>query len=317
MSRFFGWFARRTLETASTAAEPGTVGAIEPVMFDWKRRLLEIGLAGGLAATGASCNQTCLNCCGTPGPSVPATYLDKHPVTTSLLGCPAPPASPPAPYGNPTAKNTFCTQDSEVGASVLIDDKTLGYSPQDVLDAANLGATGSLTWWDGTTTKLHFQLATTPMTELHILDNPPNAGFCDRSMRLWYLTATFKTDDGRLAESIAANVIVNDFGQPFTPEDVSVNFDQPFLDRTNPTSLAGTKGTLATDLAGFFPSGTTVSDFSLSLFLKGMSCAPGCAPGASPNGMDPPGGSCTGSSGVILANVYCQKPVYVARWQWD
>jgi hypothetical protein len=286
-------------------------------MFDWKRRLLEIGLAGGLATAGASCNQTCMNCCGTPGPAVPATYLDKHPDTTSLVGCPAPPISPPAPYGDPHVKNMWCTTDSDVGATVLIDDMTLGYSPQNVLDAANLGATGSLTWWDGTTTKVHFHLATTAKTEFHILDNPPNAGFCDRSMRLWYLKATLLSDDGRLAESFSANIVVNDVGQPFKPEDIFIGFDQPFLDGTNQASLTGTNGTLATDLAGFFPSGTTATSFALLVSPKGLSCIPGCGPGSSPNGMDPPEANCFGPSGVIVANVYCQKSVYVARWQWD
>src|SRR5450432_268146 len=155
-------------------------------MVDWKQRLLEIGLAGGLATAGVSCGQqTLLNTCGASRePAHLANYLDAHPVATSLRGCPLPPTSPPAPYGSPASKNMFCQTDSTTGTTVAIDDMTLGYSPQDVLDAANTGATASLTWWDGKTTKLHFHLDTTSTTTFSVLDNPPNAGFCDRSMMI-------------------------------------------------------------------------------------------------------------------------------------
>jgi hypothetical protein len=206
--------------------------------------------------------------------------------------------------------------------TVPIDDMTLGYSPQDVLNAANSGATGTLTWWDGKTTTLHFHLDTTANTEFHVTNNPPNAGFCDRAMGISGLAATLQTDDGRLAENTPASIWVVDYGGRFKPEDVTVGFDQPFLDGTSQAVMGGTKGTLATDVRGALPSGTITTGYGITLFLKGISCVPGCPTGVSPNGMDPLLSGCVAPSGLITASARlstggCVSSVYVGRWQWD
>jgi hypothetical protein len=291
-------------------------------MFDWKRRLLELGLAGGLTAAGTSCGPSMMNSCGAPAPTPPANFLDTHPVTTPLLGCPALPTSPPAPFGNPpAAKHSWCADGSSAGAIVAVDDRTLGYSPQDVLDAANAGATGSMTWWDGTTTKVHFHLDVTPKTEFSVVDNAPNAGFCSRTMGILGLVATLTSDDGRLAESTSASIGVVDYGGRFKLEDVTVSLNQPFIVGNNQQPDA-TKGTLAVDVRKAFPSGTLNAGFSVTLLLKGIGCVPGCPPGTSPNGMDPLTSGCSASSGLIMASERlasggCVASVYVGRWEWD
>jgi hypothetical protein len=274
-------------------------------MFDWKRRLLEIGLAGGLAASGLSCEQTCLNCCGVSvHPAHLANQLDHQPAAPSLKAC-----GGSEPMG--------CVNGSMSSASVTIGDMTLGYSPQDVLDAANAGTTGSLTWWDGSTTKLRFHLDTAPDTEFHILPNPPNAGFCNREMTLVNLVATLQTDDGRLGEQLHATIVVVDFFQRFTPDRIELSIDSPFT--------KDLKGTLATDLQPLLPQDVTGARFDFSFLAKGSTCLPGCVPGQTPRSTGPgPLGnsSCFVPSGLIMAFVsygggVCPSTAYAASWQWD
>jgi hypothetical protein len=298
-------------------------------MFDWKRRLLEIGLAGGLAASGASCGQgqltqgqpgTCMNCCGSmTEPAHLANSLDENPPATTLRGCALPPKSPPAPFGTP-ANGTDCLSDPDVGPSVPVDDLTLGYSPQEVLDAVNAGSTGSLTWWDGTTTRLRFRIDPSPDTLFYVEVNPPNAGYCDRAMNILHLVATLETDDGRLAEQLPANISVRDVGQRF--EVANINLDVT----ANGGQLlpADIKGTLATDIRASLPPETTQIAFALSVLVKGAACLPYCAPGEDPRTRGPLGDqSCFVPSGLITVYVsypggtFCGSTAYAASWQWD
>jgi hypothetical protein len=302
-------------------------------MFDWKQRLLEIGLAGGLAASGASCGQdlgqgqpapgTCMNCCGSMSePAHLANSLDENPPTTTLVGCALPPKSPPAPYGTP-ANGSVCLSDPDFGSTVAIDDLTLGYSPQEVLDAANAGSTASLTWWDGTTTRLRFRIDPSPDTLFFVEVNPPNANYCDRATNILHLVATLETDDGRLAEQLPANISVRDRGQRFEIADINLDVNLASGQRL-PSDL---KGTLATDIRAWLPPETSEVVFALSVLMKGAACLPYCAPGAVPQSGGPLGNqTCFVPSGLITvyasygtdsSAAFCGSNAYAASWQWD
>src|SRR5665811_324416 len=103
-------------------------------MVDWKQRLREIGLAGGLATAGVSCGPSIMNsvgCGASIEPMLLPTYLDAHPVAKTLRYCPVPPTSPPAPYGSPPSQGMLCAMETSPGTTVAIGDTMLGYSPQD------------------------------------------------------------------------------------------------------------------------------------------------------------------------------------------
>ena len=262
-----------------------------------------------------------MNCCGSMTEPVHLTNsLDENPPTTTLRGCALPPNSPPAPYGT-TASG--CLSDPDSGPSVPVDDLTLGYSPQEVLDAANAGSMGSLTWWDGTTTRLRFRLDPGPDTLFLVQVNPPNAGYCDRSMSILHLVATLETDDGRLAEQLPANLEVRDRGQRFEVANINLDVNLP----NGQLLPADIKGTFATDIRASLPPETTGIAFAVSILAKGAACLPGCAPGADPGTSGPLGPlgnqTCFVPSGLITAYVsypgglFCGSSAYAASWQWD
>jgi hypothetical protein len=261
-----------------------------------------------------------MNCCGaTSEPGHLTTSLDENPPATTLVGCALPPKSPPSPYGTP-ANGSVCLSDPDAGVRVAIDDLTLGYSPQEVLDAANAGSTASLTWWDGTTTRLRFRIDPSPDTLFYVQVNPPNANYCDRAMNIEHLVATLETDDGRLAEQLPANISVRDQGQRFQIADINLDVD---LDggQLLPADL---KGTLATDISAWLPPETSRFAFAFSVLLKGAACLPYCAPGTVPQAGGPLGDqTCFAPSGLITvyatypSGLFCGSNAYAASWQWD
>ena len=107
---------------------------------------------------------------------------------------------------------------------VTIDDATLGYSAKDVLAAINQSAVGDLIWFDGTQTKLRFDAQFARDQPISVVNPPPNAGFCYRSMN-FNILASITTDDGRWNEALDGSVAVTDRGSRFVVDDVSVNLN--------------------------------------------------------------------------------------------
>lgn len=205
--------------------------------MDWQRRLLEIGLAGGLASGALACGeQPCINC-GCEQKSV-STSIDTAGATGPIPvdggpdgpkiweGCPVPESSPPAAYG-PMA-NGVCpaaTPSKPIYYQpVATDDDSLGYTPADVLNAINNSKVGDLLWMDGTRTKLRFsaqfQVVPLPATVLVSVYDPP-PGACYRSLTFQIL-ATLSSDDGRLNETLYGDVTTYDEGGPFDVNHVLV-----------------------------------------------------------------------------------------------
>ena len=198
--------------------------------MDWQRRLLEIGLAGGLASGGLACQQPCINCAceqknvstliDTAGGSGPVPIDAGADGPKVWAGCAVPESSPPAAYGPlpnsggtcpmPTSRKPLYYQ------TVPIDDDSLGYTAADVLNVVNNSKVGDLLWMDGTRTKLRFNAQLAPFlnySEVSVLD--PGPGGCYRSLELG-ITATLTSDDGRLNETLpGCNVITHDQGGPF------------------------------------------------------------------------------------------------------
>jgi hypothetical protein len=82
---------------------------------------------------------------------------------------------------------------------VTVDDRSLGFTATDLLGRFGSGSTGQLTWYDGTSTTLHFQVRyDQPMVRV----TGPGAGGAPaacRTMEVQGAVLTLSTDDGRLS----------------------------------------------------------------------------------------------------------------------
>jgi hypothetical protein len=190
---------------------------------------------------------------------------------------------------------------------VATDDASLGYTAQDVLDAVNESAEGSLTWYDGMKTKLRFaaQLATAPglwETGVAVYDPPP--GGCFRRMRIG-IQATFVTDDGRLQASISGAVTAQDEGGPFDINHVAVAILEGSFDDSD--------GPLASAVPALIGVPAADCQYRFELMLKGATCSWNCDPGVS--GCLAPGGTLS-VQGTDYAAMQCAS-ANVAKWTWD
>jgi hypothetical protein len=304
--------------------------------------LLEIGLAGGLAAGSPACGQqTCVNCGCEQRHQ--ASALDEAAASSpaAWVGCATPQTSPPALYGPPADGGTCAFFGPE--QSVALDDASWGYSAQDVLDAVNSSAVGDLVWLDGTQTKLHFTVQAADTGEIQggeiAVSNPPANEGCGREMLIGIL-ASVVTDDGRLDESVPGTIGVSDSGtgqldlnritfnlsllpSPQSATAVTQTGDGGAYVQPPPPALTGTAGTVIPPLAGV-PAKQSVQ-FLVELTVKGATCSPVCAPGQPPTGA--PNDPCYPASGRITmewnsaesSGVYpcVTNWVHVAAWQWE
>ncbi len=303
---------------------------------------MEIGLAGGLASGSAACVQRpCVNCGCEQRYQSSAIDSDAGSSPSSWVGCPTPQTSPPALYGPPADGGT-CTFFGP-DQVVALDDVSLGFSAQDVLEAVNNSAVGDLVWLDGTKTKLHFSVqaagnGVVQGGEVSVSNAPPNQG-CFRGM-LITISASVVTDDGRLDEIAQGTVSAQDLGTgQLDLDQVAVNLallpppqsatavtrtgDGGTLVSPPPPALTGTAGTVIPPLAGV-PANQSVQ-FFIELVVKGATCSLACDPGQRPSGAPndpcyPPSGRITmvWSSADPSGSFPCvATSVHVAAWQWE
>jgi hypothetical protein len=314
---------------------------LRTIAVDWKRRLLEIGLAGGVASGTLACEQKpCVNCvCEQKfvSTSIDKAIADTGPVAvdggpggpTVWQGCPVPESSPPAAYGPIPNSGGMCRPPTPsepfVYQPVANDDDSLGYTGADVLNAINNSQVGDLLWMDGTRTKLRMSV---PPGQLSVSVYDPPPGACYRSLSVSF-PVTLTSDDGRLSETLSGNVTTYDEGGPFDVNHVIVQLDtfgdgytQPWGPDGGVPIDAGSTGTLRSLIPGLLGvSATARVNFTMRFVLKGSTCSYyWCDPGEVA-----PSGNCFPPSGLILVSVD-QPPdlpgatcidAYVASWKWE
>ena len=325
--------------------------------MDWQRRLLEIGLAGGLASGALACGQQpCINCgCEQKTLSTSIDTAAGGPTGPTVWeGCPVPESSPPAAYGPTPNSGGTCPEPTRsapfVYQSVATDDDSLGYTAADVLNAINNSKVGDLLWMDGTRTKLRFsarQAVFTPTPSsapVSVYDPPPGA--CYRSLAIDFI-ATLTSDDGRLNETLGGSVTTYDEGGLFDINHLIIQMGsfgdgspEPVLTDAAVAPDAGntTDGGNTSDAGNTSPPGSSVGTirsvippllglnagmsvtFSMRFVVKGATCSYYyCEPGAMP-----PDNGCFPPSGVI--SISGLDPVgprgtcvfaNVASWRWE
>jgi hypothetical protein len=320
--------------------------------MDWQRRLLEIGLAGGLASGALACEQQpCINCAceqkhvstliDTAGGSGPVPIDAGADGPKVWAGCAVPESSPPAAYGPLPNSGGMCPSPTPsmplYYQPVSIDDDSLGYSAADVLNVVNNSKVGDLLWMDGTRTKLRFsaQLAAYPgFPEVSVLD--PGPGGCRRSLQ-FDIVATLTSDDGRLNETLpGCNVITYDQGGPFDINHVLVvlgslgNAAPVARDTGDAASVTPDAGDAAAARSGVgtirsvIPpllglTGDADIQYSVQFVLKGATCSDYCEPGQMPPNL--PAAYCFRPSGLIIVSAtgpdYSCISANVASWEWE
>jgi hypothetical protein len=197
------------------------------------------------------------------------------------------------------------------------EDRTLGYSAHDVMDAINDPGVGTLSWWDGTRTKIRFH--TTYGAQAVRIDNyPPYQGYCYRDMRIDELPSSLGTDDGRLAEQRGVSIVAIDLGGP--------NFAAAWPSWDGAFDVTKLKGSFSVPPEWQRP-GNDVQYLTVVYNTRRNTCSPSCGPGESFDSIDH---ACTNHAGKLMFQSQpkrcieqfeqpCPELFYAtaATWEWD
>jgi hypothetical protein len=214
----------------------------------------------------------------------------------------------PACPGTPQPA-TACS--SPIPAATSADDRSAGFSAQDVLNDLNDPGAADLIWYDGTTTTLHMQ-ARYENLSVSVAHGAPDGGSCwDEELTANGAVLAFSTDDGKLMGEELPAILGADVRdqQPrvvFAFSSLGLRLDVAALHGSFqlPASWTADAG-----MPGFL---------TLEVGSKGSPCNPNCAVGVAERWSDTV--EACGYDGKIVANIprasMCDFRLTVATWKW-